>query len=409
MLAHYTSVLTQTGNQPENMKRGATGNPSRSVYANDIYGWMALSLFRQWFSQMICMGQNMRARDGGYVFYTALSKGGQTYIDDREQNAFYQAFPMSEKAKGVMDNHLTILKENMKNFVAPLLRNYSHISEQEALNYLTSCRVTDQDCPWLGLKEIMLDDAAMTQVDLEYGQPDIGRELSEQGASLNKRLSRETSHGMSNLALSAGVRTPASRTGPYQNGGEDPIQGHNGVDRLSNGSITGANDIGSPSGSAVAFADAAMVDAMAIQGGPSFMAGRESSEGTANNHQVSDQGDSNAFSEVQLNLADDSNKLTRQTQKTSNKLAPSSNEKEQGMNNNVSEAPKIVATEDQRCDGVGQSLISSTNASRLHFNMAQLCRAAAEEQRMSKPAKPEFGQRSSPPMSIIPQKRAVSN
>ena len=148
MLGHYSFALRKNDEQ-EKIKRGATGNPSRSVYANEIYGWMALGFFRQWFAQVICEGNNFRARDGGYRLYKALNEGGHAYLTDGDLDGFYYYFPMSDKAKGVMDKHLIFFKEDMKELVAPLFENNSHYSHPEKLQYLLSAKVADEDCPWM--------------------------------------------------------------------------------------------------------------------------------------------------------------------------------------------------------------------------------------------------------------------
>lgn len=181
MLGRYPSALLKSGERV-GIKRGATGNPSRSVYANDIYGWMALSLFRQWFSQVICEGNNYLAKDGGYRFYKALHSGGMAYLTDVDLGNFYHYFPMSDKAKSVMDNHIILMKDEVKDYAAPLMVNNTHYSHPETLQYLLSAKVVDEDCPWmlgfsdrlenLGIQEALADfqhDIAMDDLPLGLG------------------------------------------------------------------------------------------------------------------------------------------------------------------------------------------------------------------------------------------------
>ena len=173
MLGYY-SLSLRKNDQQDNIKRGATGNPARSVYANDIYGWMALGFFRQWFSQVICEGNNFRAKDGGYRFYKALNEGGGSYLTEADQDGFYHYFPMSDKAKGVMDNHLLFFKEDMKEFAAPLFENNTHYSKPEELQYLVSAKVEDEDCPWMAPAAVLEGSVELDDDDPDFqGNPSM--------------------------------------------------------------------------------------------------------------------------------------------------------------------------------------------------------------------------------------------
>lgn len=157
MLGHYPKHLRK-GSEQEKIKRGASGNPARSAYANDIYGWMALSHFRQWFSQVVSGGQNQHAKDGGYRLYRALYEGGNAYLTEGDLEKFYEYFPMSDKAKGVMENHIVLFKEDMRQFVTPLFKNHTHYIGPETLSYLLSADIDDGDCPWLSISFAEVDE-----------------------------------------------------------------------------------------------------------------------------------------------------------------------------------------------------------------------------------------------------------
>ena len=173
MLGYYSMSLRKNDVQ-DNIKRGATGNPARSVYANDIYGWMALGFFRQWFSQVICEGNNFRAKDGGYRFYKALSEGGGSYLTEADQDGFYHYFPMSDKAKGVMDNHLLFFKEDMKDFTGPLFENNTHYTKPEELQYLVSAKIEDEDCPWMAPAAVLEGSVGLDEDDPDFhGDPSM--------------------------------------------------------------------------------------------------------------------------------------------------------------------------------------------------------------------------------------------
>ena len=172
MLGHYPVSLRKSG-ELENIKKGASGNPSRSVYANDIYGWMALDLFRQWLSQIGCSGANFRAKDGGCLLYKALSVGGNAYLKEFDLENFYRHFPMSDKAHGVIENHIILIKEDMKRFVAPLLLNNTHYTSPEPLPYLLSADISDEDCPW-----VESGDSAEENVTMEDLFPDLDENMA---------------------------------------------------------------------------------------------------------------------------------------------------------------------------------------------------------------------------------------
>ena len=196
MGGHYAMSLRKTGDQ-ENIKRGATGNPSRSVYSNDIYGWMALAFFRHWFCQVTAEGKDFRARDGGFRFYKALSEGGSAYMTESDLGNFGMYFPMSDKARGVMENHTILMKEDMKNFVAPLLVNNTHYNKPENIQYLLSAKVNDEDCPWMATE------------DVEINMEDILAQVAH-------------NPGMQNTSLGYGVESPLASKGQIQ--GFPPVE-----------------------------------------------------------------------------------------------------------------------------------------------------------------------------------------
>ena len=141
------------GYYPDNLKNVKTDSrvaagfaPGRVVYATHIFSWIALCLFRQWMAQMISEGASFRAGDGGYILYTAMSKGGDHYLKRAEMDTFYQIFPMTDKAKNIIDNAMNLIKEGMKPFVDILIAKRAQFNDVE---YLTNCEVEEKDYPWL--------------------------------------------------------------------------------------------------------------------------------------------------------------------------------------------------------------------------------------------------------------------
>ena len=209
MLGHYPVNLRKDP-EDESVKKGAAGNPARSAYANDIYAWMALSLFRQWFSQVICAGTNLRAKDGGYVLYKAMNEGGNAYLKERDIQSFWVYFPMSDKAKGVMENHIILLKEDMKRFVSPLMVNNTHYVTWQTLPYLLSAEISDDDCPWIRSDEHGLDE----EITMEEVFPDLDKdmEMLDVPAHLGATSPNTAKHGLVKLPLQQDVLSSSNAT-----------------------------------------------------------------------------------------------------------------------------------------------------------------------------------------------------
>ena len=138
------------GHYSLSIQKAEADNPGRSNYANDVYSWMALALFRQWFAQNIVQGQNLLAKDGGYAFYYLLYKGGPYYLDHKQCEGFHLYFPMSKKGMTVLENHLAQYKAEIPAFVAPLMANRSQLEFMESTrpDHLVCLEVEPEDYPW---------------------------------------------------------------------------------------------------------------------------------------------------------------------------------------------------------------------------------------------------------------------
>ncbi len=137
------------GHYPVVVQRQQTSTPGRMSYSNDIYMWMVLSLFRQWFSQSICEQRNYLCRDGGATLYRQIGEGGYTYLDRKTLEGFHSYFPMSHKGMCVLENHLSVYKQELKPFVSGLLTHRSQLDiTKDTLPYLTCCVVENSDLPW---------------------------------------------------------------------------------------------------------------------------------------------------------------------------------------------------------------------------------------------------------------------
>jgi hypothetical protein len=137
------------GHYPEFMRRSATEKPGRPTYGNDIYMWMAVCFFRQWFAQSISDDRTRRAPDGGFSFYQALHEGGQAYLGHLDFTEFHKYFPMSLKACQLLEANMGVLKEDIKRFVDDLMVQRTHLKRDgHEIPWLTCVTIEKEDLPW---------------------------------------------------------------------------------------------------------------------------------------------------------------------------------------------------------------------------------------------------------------------
>ncbi|KAL9617947.1 MAG: hypothetical protein Q9160_007313 [Pyrenula sp. 1 TL-2023] len=139
------------GHYPAHLTRHAGDRPGRATYASDIYMWMAICFFRQYFAQAISDSRNRLAKDGGFAFYRQLGEGGQAYLNHETFQNFHMYFPMSSKACNVLEANMGILKEEIKPFVKDLLVHRANIDPaqfHEGVHWLTCSVVEKDDFPW---------------------------------------------------------------------------------------------------------------------------------------------------------------------------------------------------------------------------------------------------------------------
>jgi len=123
---------------------------SRASYSNDVVVWMALDLFRHWFSSALLEKLNHVAPDGGYWMYNTMARGIETYLGQEDLHQFHERFPMSTKGQTVMRSHLGDIKRAVGGIVGPLLKNESQLDlEKHEVKYLTCAKPKRTDAPWL--------------------------------------------------------------------------------------------------------------------------------------------------------------------------------------------------------------------------------------------------------------------
>jgi hypothetical protein len=122
------------------------GAPPRSIsrmsYSNDIMDWMALGVFRHWFSSALALRRNRFAPDGGFWLYKKLAEGGNTYLSRQELRSFHERFPMSTRGEHVLKEHVDTLKAGIRPLVTELMHNESQLDcERFPVNYLTCVKI----------------------------------------------------------------------------------------------------------------------------------------------------------------------------------------------------------------------------------------------------------------------------
>jgi hypothetical protein len=123
--------------------------PGRSVYANDLYMWHALTLVRQFIVSEIMAGHGYQAADGGASFYRKISTGDAAYCCDADLDQWHLKFDMTSKGKQRMREGLIYVKNQMKTVVAELMVSRTVISDGNGdYPYLTHTEFKDVELPW---------------------------------------------------------------------------------------------------------------------------------------------------------------------------------------------------------------------------------------------------------------------
>lgn len=167
-LAKRAIEIRIAGHYPPFLCRNHADRPHRTAYASDIYSWMALSYFRQYLAQSGNDSKNRQAEDGGYAWYKAFAQGGDAYLHHEDMRTFHTFFPMSSKACSVLEAHMNVLKEDVKDFVKDLMVVRTHVDpanlEGVSKPWLTCTIVEKDDLPWNVADESDDDDRGLNTV-----------------------------------------------------------------------------------------------------------------------------------------------------------------------------------------------------------------------------------------------------
>jgi hypothetical protein len=143
--------MRMIGNFPQVLHRAKTsGRLGRSDYSNHIWWWIASALFLQWSTQSVLAKVNYEASDGGATFYRQIAAGGSAYLDRAALDHFHQFFPMTGSGAGVLESTVENFKDELKDFVAPLMVNTTKYDAAVSgeLPYLTCAVIEKGDLPW---------------------------------------------------------------------------------------------------------------------------------------------------------------------------------------------------------------------------------------------------------------------
>jgi hypothetical protein len=132
-------------------KETDTTIPGRAIYANDIYIWQALTIFRQYCGSAFLANYHHRASDGGLAFYRTIAAGGGAYLRPETLDSFYTCFAMSSKGKACLAIALEHIKNDMKPLVKDLLVDHSQGvrgKHDPPLDHLTCTEIFEEEFPW---------------------------------------------------------------------------------------------------------------------------------------------------------------------------------------------------------------------------------------------------------------------
>ncbi|KAK3717577.1 hypothetical protein LTR37_005643 [Vermiconidia calcicola] len=111
----------------------------KNSYSNDIFGWMALDMFRIWIAQNCASDYTHHAQDMGYEFMRRVGQGGPAYLAKPDLEGWYQKFPMTDKGKQVVERWLDQIKEHVKPMASRLLENASQYEYRKVQAEFFSC------------------------------------------------------------------------------------------------------------------------------------------------------------------------------------------------------------------------------------------------------------------------------
>lgn len=156
----------------------------REEYSKNVLVYLALTFFRHWLNNRLVCDQGRHAPDCGYKLYRQIYAGGEEYMDKNLMNNFNHRWPMTKKGFGVIENHLSEIKEVMsKNVVeSRLLESTCQLDIRKfPVPYFTCSEFKSEDFPWLK------EDAAARAVAPKRVYKAGGNEIARQNLEKARR------------------------------------------------------------------------------------------------------------------------------------------------------------------------------------------------------------------------------
>lgn len=174
---------------PKEVKRSntATGKEiERTSYANDIYHWMALNVFRHWFASAVIVGENRMAEDSGFSLYKKLSLAGKHYLTKEEANQFHAICPMSRRGEHALDAILERLKDGIRRLVVDVMKSETKLDVSKfPVDYLTCTKIDEDEVrEILGAREI----AAVEEYAVHSSEAGVKRKEREMERQADEKI-----------------------------------------------------------------------------------------------------------------------------------------------------------------------------------------------------------------------------
>ena len=126
-------------------------HPGRNSYSNDIFIWIALTIFRHYVGQNSTSDLIHNCDDAGIQFMSKIMGGGDAYLTKPDLEDFYRRFPMTNKGKSVVETWLMETKEYVKKWAVHFFENKSQLDVKTYPSYyFTNANVGYGDYPFAG-------------------------------------------------------------------------------------------------------------------------------------------------------------------------------------------------------------------------------------------------------------------
>ena len=120
------------------------GEPTtKEVYSKQVMSWMALSLYRHWVSSWLADGKPNEDE-----MYKRMSRAGEAYIPYKSIEEFTKRFPMSGKSRKKLETELAYIKDDIKPFVAELVKKECMFPPEHEVSYLLCTKVLQKEIPF---------------------------------------------------------------------------------------------------------------------------------------------------------------------------------------------------------------------------------------------------------------------